>query len=181
MRIIHKINTVIRSLYIITTNKNVSIKGLLHNSIEDKGCIATNNGSININSGLNIKKYSRIEANGGKITIGNKCFINRGVMIISHDNISIGNNVAIGPNVCIYDHDHDYDVNGLIPNKYKNGSVSIGNNVWIGAGSIILRNTIIGDNSIIGAGTIVKGNVKPKSIALNKRKLDIIDIKKYKI
>lgn len=64
----------------------------------------------------------------------NKKTIKTGAIIgtTCHDRIEIGDNVMFGPNVQIYDHDHDYCVNGgLSANKYKTSPVIIGNNVWL--------------------------------------------------
>ena len=60
-----------------------------------------------------------------------------------------------------------------IDNEYKIGSVVIEDNVWIGAGVIILRNTTIGKNCIIGAGTIVKGNIPNNTIVTTNREINI--------
>lgn len=49
------------------------------------------------------------------------------------------------------------------------GSVSIGNNVWIGANTVILRDSIIGDNAVIAAGSVVKGNIPPNTVYYLKR------------
>ena len=112
---------------------------------------------------------SRFGVNNGNIIIGNNCSFNTNVLCISMGNITIGNNVIVGPNVCIYDHDHKFNEHG-VTNEYNIGSISIGNNVWIGAGAIILKNTIIEDNCIIGAGTIVQGHIPSFSIVTSDRK-----------
>lgn len=96
----------------------------------------------------------RIEKNGNVI-IGNNCFFNDGVSINCQKAIKIGNNVSIGHNVIIIDHDHDYK-NSM--EKFICEDITIGNNVWIGANCVILKGSVIGDNSVIAAGTIVKGN-----------------------
>ena len=73
----------------------------------------------------------------------------------------------------IYDHDHKFTAKGIVPGEYKTGAVEIGNNCWIGAGVIILRNTKIGDNCVIGAGCVVKGNVPDKSLVTSPREMII--------
>ena len=76
----------------------------------------------------------------------------------------------IGPNVMIFDHDHDYKAEGGISSgKVKIGDIEIGNNVWIGAGCIILRGSKIGDNCVIAAGTIVRENIMSSSLVYQKR------------
>ncbi len=46
------------------------------------------------------------------------------------------------------------------------GGVHIGNNVFIGTGSIVLPGTIIGDDCIIGAGSIVRGSIPSDSLVI---------------
>lgn len=75
--------------------------------------------------------------------------------------ISIGDNVTLAPNVRILAHDASMK-NEL--GYTKIGRVTIGNNVFIGAGSIILPNVRIGDNCIIGAGTVVTKDVETDSV-----------------
>lgn len=108
---------------------------------------------------------------GARLIIGENTSVNHGCMIVCHENIKIGNNVQLSPNVMIYDHDHDFRAQGGIKEmKYKTSPIIIGNNVWIGANSIILRGSTIGDNAVIGAGSIVKGQVPAGEVFVQKRK-----------
>lgn len=70
--------------------------------------------------------------------------------------IKIGDNVTFGPHVQVLAHDAS-TCNTL--GYAKIGNVKICNNVFIGAGSIILPGVEIGDNSIVGAGSVVTKNV----------------------
>jgi len=95
-------------------------------------------------------------------------------MIISQRNISIGNHVTIGPNVVIYDHDHDY----LSGAGTICSAVAIGDNVWIGAGAIILRGSSIGRNCVIGAGSLVKSKIPDNILVYNTfetKQVELID------
>jgi len=113
-----------------------------------------------------------------EIEIGNNVFINRNVIVACRKHVVIGEDTVIGPNVCIYDHDHRFDVNGRVKESaqdpYKESEVIIGKNVWIGAGAIILRGTTIGDGSIIAAGTIIKGTI-PAHVIVRKEGKNIIE------
>lgn len=80
--------------------------------------------------------------------------------------IEVGENTTISANVLILVHDYSIGsairsirpvTKGAMPHFIKD--VKIGNNVFIGARSIILPGTTIGDNVIIGAGSVVKGNI----------------------
>lgn len=87
--------------------------------------------------------------------------------------------MQLSPNVQIYDHDHDFRVkSGISEGMYKTAPVEIGNNVWIGANTIILRGTKIGDNCVIGAGSIVKGNVLSNSVFLQKKENMVKEIER---
>ena len=95
-------------------------------------------------------------------------------MIHCRSEIKIGNDVQFSPNVLIYDHDHDYKAEGGVKSmKYIETPVSIGNNVWIGANTVILRGASIGDNAVIAAGSIVKGTVPSNCLFLNIKTDDI--------
>lgn len=82
--------------------------------------------------------------------------------------ITIGDNVMVGGSCKIWDSDfHPIDpvVRLATPNEgYKTAPIQIGNNVFIGGCSIILKGTTIGDNSVIGAGSVVSGNVPANEI-----------------
>lgn len=116
-------------------------------------------------------------SNGGQIIIGNKSFFNNGCLINSMERITIGDNTQLGPNVMVYDHDHDFRVEGGIRSgKFKKSSIKIGNNVWIGANCIILRGTVIGDNCIVAAGSVLTGKYPANTVIMQKRQTTIYEI-----
>ena len=142
-----------------------------------------NGGKIIINGKINARKNVIISSDSGHLDIGKDFFINYNSMLFCHKKIKIGNNVSIGSNCCIYDHDHAFNENGKIKSnkdniKYKMGDVIIGNNVWIGSNTVILRNTIIGDNCVIGAGAVIKGQIPPNSIVKTDRKILVEKLEK---
>ena len=103
---------------------------------------------------------------GGELTIGDKCFFNQNVSITCKKKIVIGDRCQIANNVVIVDHDHAGCENW---GSYVESPVIIGNDVWIGAGAVILRGTTIGDKAVIGAGSIVKGEVPAGKVFYQKR------------
>lgn len=103
---------------------------------------------------------------------------NNGVIITCRKKIYIGNNVLLGPNVAIFDNDHDYYSKHL-GTEYKTGEIYIGDNVWIGANSIILRGSKIEKNAVIAAGSIVKGEVKENTVFYNERVIKTKVYEKY--
>ena len=116
---------------------------------------------VSLGRKFRIRSGARIRVrNGAHLSIGDNISLNHGCIIACRDNISIGDGTQFGPNVFIYDHDHDYKAKGGInAKKYKTGEIYIGNNVWIGAGCIILRNTYIGNNCVVASGSVVKGRI----------------------
>jgi acetyltransferase-like isoleucine patch superfamily enzyme len=91
--------------------------------------------------------------------IGNHFTLSYGSLIACHYNISIGDHVMIGEYSSIRDTTHVYN-ESAIPyclQPDKSDKISIGNNVWIGRGCIILPGTIIEDGVIIAANSVVKG------------------------
>lgn len=107
---------------------------------------------------------------GAVVEVGENTSFNHGCIIVSYEKITIGKDVQFGPNVLIYDHDHDFRAkNGLKELKYKTSPVEIGNNVWIGANVIILRGTKIGDNCVVGAGSVIKGEFESDTVIIQKR------------
>ena len=113
--------------------------------------------------------------NNAIITIGDDISINHGCIIVCREKIEIGNKVQFGPNVLIYDHDHDYKSPGGVSNgKYICEAISIGENTWIGAGSIILKGAHIGKNVTVAAGSVVRGVIPDNSLFYQKRECNTI-------
>lgn len=107
------------------------------------------------------------------ISIGNNVYIGNNACFQSmHGEIVIGNHIMFGPNVQIHGGNHSYKQIGIymkdIDDKVtgEDGSVVICDDVWIGAGSIILKGVTIGEGSIVGAGSIINSDVKPYSIVV---------------
>lgn len=116
-------------------------------------------------------------AQSGGLKIGNGVSFNRNCIIISRDNIKIGDNVIFGPGVTVYDHDHVFTHDG-IKNEFRTGTIVIENDCWIGANVVILRDTHIGKGCMIGAGAVVKGDIPDHSLVKSDRSLQVIPIEK---
>ena len=130
---------------------------------------------IKIGNNTHIRGHLLVLKYGGKITIGNNCFVGDGSRIWSGDLIKIGNNVLISHNVNIMDtnsHEIDYvERSERYIDLIKNGQwedkgsiitspVIINDYVWISFNSIILRGVTIGKGAIIAAGSVVTKDVE---------------------
>ncbi len=90
--------------------------------------------------------------------------------------INIGDNVTLAPRVHILCHDASTK---YFLNYTKIGRVNIGNNVFIGAESVILPNVTIGSNVIIGANSTVTKNIPDNSVAAGSPAIVICSIDEY--
>ena len=97
---------------------------------------------------------------------GKNLNINRGVHIYARGGVTIGDYVLIGPNVVITSSQHRYDTPGtpIMFQGHEKKPVKIGNDVWIGANSVILPGVTVGEGTIIGAGAVVTFDTEPYSI-----------------
>ena len=96
---------------------------------------------------------------GYNIQVGDNFFANRNCTILDIAPVFIGNNVMLGPGVVILAASHPLDYS-LRKIGYGLGfPVTIGDNVWIGAGSIINPGVQIGNNTVIGLGSIVTKDI----------------------
>ncbi len=104
----------------------------------------------------------------GKIQIGDNVALNSGVILNADcgGQIKIGNNVLVGPNVILRASNHNTEsVDQAI--RYQGhtpGQIVIEDDVWIGAGTLMLPNVTIGRGSVIGAGSVVTKDVAPYSV-----------------
>lgn len=122
--------------------------------------------NVKINSSVILHTTKR-----GTINIGEGTGLSHRVIIAAKEKINIGQKVMIGPNVCIYDHDHRYKTSSnMINSGFITGAIIIEDNVWIGANCVILRGSHIGTGSVIAAGSVVKGSIPANSIVYNDRK-----------
>lgn len=99
------------------------------------------------------------------LNIGNNVNIGRGCIISIKDKMVIGNDVEIGPNVSFFDQNHQYEKGKLIREQLSIiKKIKIGNDCWIGSGSIILKGVEIGNGSVIGSGSIVNKSIPEMEI-----------------
>lgn len=115
-----------------------------------------------------IISHIRGEQNIGKLikrglTVGKNCSLGNCTIDPSHCfHIVIGDNVTFGPHVHILAHDASTKI---FLGYTRVANVKIGNNVFIGAHSIVLPGVTIGDNVIVGAGSVVCHNLPDNTVA----------------
>lgn len=117
-----------------------------------------------------IDDFVKIKHVGGKgdIKIGNHVYINSGTVIYSGNGVDIADNVLIGPNCSLVPVNHQFQdkntairLQGFSPSK---GGIVIEEDVWLGAGVVVLDGAIIRKGCVIGANSLVLGEIPPFSI-----------------
>lgn len=103
---------------------------------------------------------------GYNTTVGENFFLNVNCKLMDSGKITIGNNVFIAPNVCIITEEHAMDVEQRLAGLEYTHPVTIGDNVWICTGALVLPGVTIGDNCVIGAGSVVTKDIPPNSLAV---------------
>ena len=103
---------------------------------------------------------------GYNTTVGDNFFLNVNGKLMDSGKITIGDNVFIAPNVSIITEEHAMDVKQRLEGLEYTHPVTIGNNVWICTGAIVLPGVTIGDNSVIGAGSVVTKDIPANSLAV---------------
>ncbi|MBA1201582.1 sugar O-acetyltransferase [Pseudomonas capeferrum] len=103
---------------------------------------------------------------GWNISIGANTFINFNCVILDVLPVRIGDDCQIAPSVQIYTADHPMDPEVRRTGLESGRPVTIGNNVWIGGGAIILPGVTIGDNAVVGAGSVVTRDVPAGAVVV---------------
>lgn len=122
---------------------------------------------------------------GGKnVHLGNDVYANFNLTIVDDCDIFVGNNVMFGPNVTLSAGTHPIHPELRSKNAQYNLPIQIGDNVWIGANSVVLPGVTIGDNTVIGAGSVVTKDMPPNVVAVGSpcrvmREINDKDMKYY--
>ena len=103
---------------------------------------------------------------GTNMEIGESFYANFNFLVLDDGLVKIGDDVLFGPNVSIFTATHLLDPKLRPKNADYTKAVTIGNNVWVGGGSIINPGVTIGDNSVIGSGSVVTKDIPANSVAV---------------
>lgn len=97
---------------------------------------------------------------GARLDIGNGTYLNRNTLVVAHKQVKIGRDCRISWDVIIM----DTDQHAIEGHEQEDRPVLIGDHVWIGCRSIILKGVRIGDHAVIAAGAVVTNNVEPYAV-----------------
>jgi maltose O-acetyltransferase len=103
---------------------------------------------------------------GSHIRIGARCFANFGLVALDVAAITIGDDVQMGPNVQLLTPTHPVEP-GPRRDKWEAAQpITIGDNVWLGGGAIVLPGVTIGENTVVGAGAVVTRDLPANVMAV---------------
>jgi len=121
---------------------------------------------------------------GYNTSVGDYFFANHNCQILDGAKIRFGHHVFIAPNCLFTTAEHALDARERAQGMEVALPITVGDNVWFGAGCIVLGGVTIGDNSVIGAGSVVTRDIPPNVIAVGNpcrvlRKITEADRERY--
>ena len=102
---------------------------------------------------------------GKQIRVGKRFFANFNFTVLDEAPVTIGDDCFIGPNVSIYTACHSTDPVERNSRREWAEPVTVGDNVWIGGSVTILPGVSIGDNVTVGAGSVVTRDIPSNVVA----------------
>ena len=103
---------------------------------------------------------------GYNIEIGENFYSNHNLVILDANKVVFGDNVFIGPNCGFYTAGHPLDAEARNKGLEYAKPIKVGNDVWFGGNVVVLPGVKIGNNVVIGAGSVVTKDIPENSIAV---------------
>ena len=176
-------NWIVKAFFYVKVQILFFLLAVEHFDFSTNGCPIVNVRKGRLSIGKNFRMNNSLWANtigfatpcvliadNANLVIGNNVGMSQAVLNAIGADIVVGDNVLMGGGVKIYStdfHSLDYsDRRDPLQDRSKRNSlpVRIGNDVFIGAGSFVLKGVSIGDRAIIGAGSVVTKNVPADEI-----------------
>lgn len=136
---------------------------------ENVRIIVDSESSLAIGAQTTIERGGEMTAvNGARVIIGVGTYVGNYCNIRSDKDIRIGDDCYLAQFVSVLDGGYRLRGNSdrITREDYETKSVSIGHNVWLGVGVIVLPGVVIGDGAVVGAGAVVTKDVAPRAIAV---------------
>jgi maltose O-acetyltransferase len=103
---------------------------------------------------------------GSHIAVGDRTFVNFGLVALDVAPITIGADCQIGPNVQLLTPIHPLDPDQRRDKWEQASPIVLGDNVWLGGGAIVLPGVTIGSDSVVGAGAVVSRDLPAGVLAV---------------
>ncbi len=123
---------------------------------------------ISLGDPVTLSNFCSVEvASTARLQIGNRVFFNDHCTIRSHHSISIGNDCMFGDGVRLFDFDHRYNNYHVEQFEFNTAPITIADNCWIGANTVILKGVTIGENVIVQAGCLIRQDIPANTIVFH--------------
>ena len=127
-------------------------------------------GGIHIGADTQIYDYCQLYTDnmaGCWIRIGRNCHFNFGCYVCGSGGLSIGDDCLFGPGVKLIPMSHNFDDldRPILNQGHTMAPITIGSNVWLGAGVIVLPGVTIGSGVVVGAGAVVSRDLPENAVA----------------
>ena len=122
---------------------------------------------VRLGRGSVVKPFAIIQTSGGRVEFGRNCAISSfNYIAAGRADVLVGDNVRLGPHVAIVGTTREYRRRDrlIIEQGFADKGIRIGNDVLIGARSVLVDGCEIGDGAVIGFGSIVTGKVPPYAV-----------------
>lgn len=113
-----------------------------------------------------IEDFTTINNGVGDVLIGDRVRIGMSNVLIGP--VTIGNDVMLAQNIVLSGLNHGYEDINIVPHKQPvtKKKITLEDEVWIGANSVVVAGVTIGKHSVIAAGSVVTKNIPPYSVAV---------------
>jgi acetyltransferase-like isoleucine patch superfamily enzyme len=155
----------LRNRHRLRLGRNTSIgPGVLIDALSREGVVLDDDATID--RGAVLRSTGAVRHLGVGIRIGRRAAVGASDFIHGGGGVDIGRDVLLGPFVQIFSENHLFDDPGrpIIEQSEIRAAVTIGDDVWVGAGAIILAGVTIGEGAVVAAGAVVRFDVPPRAI-----------------
>lgn len=156
----------VRARWAMLSHVGVSIERGVHFAVATVIQV-TDGGVLRIGQSTTFGRGVTLSARGGVLNVGKRSEIGPWCTLVTLELIEIGDDCLIAERVSIRDQDHEIRGVTSIPIRLAGMSVApvrLGNDVWIGAGAIILKGVTIGDGAVVAANAVVTRDVGLREI-----------------
>lgn len=128
---------------------------------------ATDGGEIRFGVASSIDRFATVIVKLGRLSAGRNLYLGIGSVVVARESITIGENVLIAEHVTIRDQDHT-----IVPTGdrgrvgFTTSPIVIGDNVWLGAKVTVIQGVTIGNNVVVGANSVVTHDLPDNCVAV---------------
>ncbi|GAA2091216.1 hypothetical protein GCM10009840_33030 [Pseudolysinimonas kribbensis] len=155
----------LRNRHRLRLGRNTSLgSGVLIDALSRDGVIIEDDATID--RGAVLRSTGAIRHLGVGIRIGRRAAVGASDFIHGGGGVDIGRDVLLGPFVQVFSENHVFDDprRPIIEQSEIRASVTIADDVWVGAGAIILAGVTIGEGAVVAAGSVVRSDVPSRAI-----------------